>query len=151
MAKQNRTQVMMENVRPQIVTAVNDLLEQHGEEASQFIQSSESKKLTVTFSALIDFSESVGTVDTHIGFGQRVTDKRHADIDPPEQGQLIGREESPQPEGTGAKFVRNSTKAQTEEGELIEQEYQDENGKVIQLPKAAKKKKARGKMPPAID
>ena len=92
MPKKNRTEIMVDATSTQIVKAVADLLMEHEARIAEAIEESEGRKLNVSFSAKIDFSESVGTVDTHIGYSQVTKDKRHADIDPPDQLQIPGTE-----------------------------------------------------------
>lgn len=124
----NKTEVMMEKVTEQVTVAVESLLQEHQARISEAIEESEGRKLNVSFSCRIDFSESVGTVDTHIGYSQVTKDKRHADIDPPDQLQIPG------------------TERDTDDGE-IKEEYVDENGKGVDLPNvvALKPKRARKK------
>lgn len=106
MPKKNRTEIMVDAASTQIVKAVADLLIEHESRIAEAIEDSEGRKLNVSFSAKIDFSESVGTVDTHIGYSQVTKDKRHADIDPPDQLQIPGTEREPNPEDDeGAKEV----------------------------------------------
>lgn len=92
MPKKNRTEIMVDAASTQIVKAVADLLIEHEASIAEAIEESEGRKLNISFSAKIDFSESVGTVDTHIGYSQVTKDKRHADIDPPDQMQIPGTE-----------------------------------------------------------
>lgn len=92
MPKKNRTEIMVDAASTQIAKAVADLLIKHEARIAEAIEDSEGRKLNVSFSAKIDFSESVGTVDTHIGYSQVTKDKRHADIDPPDQLQIPGTE-----------------------------------------------------------
>lgn len=96
MPKKNRTEIMVDAASTQIAKAVADLLVEHEARIAEAIEDSEGRKLNVSFSAKIDFSESVGTVDTHIGYSQVTKDKRHADIDPPDQMQIPGTEREPQ-------------------------------------------------------
>lgn len=96
MPKKNRTEIMVDAASTQIVKAVADLLIEHEARIAEAIEDSEGRKLNVSFSAKIDFSESVGTVDTYIGYSQVTKDKRHADIDPPDQMQIPGTEREPQ-------------------------------------------------------
>mgnify|MGYP006338389249 FL=1 len=83
---------MVDAASTQIAKAVADLLIEHEARIAEAIEESEGRKLNISFSAKIDFSESVGTVDTHIGYSQVTKDKRHADIDPPDQMQIPGTE-----------------------------------------------------------
>ena len=92
MPKKNRTEIMVDAASTQIAKAVADLLIEHEARIAEAIEESEGRKLNISFSAKIDFSESVGTVDTHIGYSQVTKDKRHADIDPPDQMQIPGTE-----------------------------------------------------------
>ena len=92
MPKKNRTEIMVDAASTQIAKAVADLLIEQEARIAEAIEESEGRKLNISFSAKIDFSESVGTVDTHIGYSQVTKDKRHADIDPPDQMQIPGTE-----------------------------------------------------------
>lgn len=125
----NKTEVMVDKVHEQVVAAVDGLFQEHKARVSEAIEESEGRKLNVSFSCRIDFSESVGTVDTHIGYSQVTKDKRHADIDPPEQMQIPG------------------TERDADDGD-IKEEYVDGNGRPVDMsivvpmkPKRARKKK----------
>lgn len=56
----------------------------------QVLEDAESRKVNLTFTATLDFSESTAKLETQIRFSQVVKDKKQDDFDDPNQAKLPG-------------------------------------------------------------
>lgn len=113
-----------------------DLWDKNQERFMALLNSSDAKAVKLTFSTLIDFSESEANMETEIGYGQRFKDKRKRQFGDPNQAELpeIGRRPGTGlPDGvTGNGHEERNGAVGTEAGEATPAAYKErqpeENG-----------------------
>lgn len=101
------------NVKANILTAIEELIDLHESEILEYMEEAETKKINVTFPVALDFSESKASGEVKMRFSQSVTDKRTFEIDPPEQVQMFGRDLEPATNGTPNENGHELTTEQT--------------------------------------
>lgn len=93
MPKKHTPDARMTEMRDAFLQHAKDLWDQHESEFSTVLQEAEAKKLRLTFSATLDFTESKALMETNMSFSQVVKDKRTAEFDDPNALRLDGIEE----------------------------------------------------------
>lgn len=72
---------------------IDELWIGHEHEFMQILEDAESKKVNITFKAVLDFSETAAKIQTHISFSQVVKDAREDSLEDPDQPMLpVGHE-----------------------------------------------------------
>lgn len=79
----------MEDVKTKFLTQAEELWEKHGSKIHEIIESSEDRSENVTFTAIIDLSESVGLLKIRIGYSEVFKDERSAELETPDQPGLF--------------------------------------------------------------
>lgn len=72
-------------LKAQFIKRTSELWDKHEEEVLQILEESEEKKMTLSFAAQLDLSESSAQVKTVIKFSQNVTDSTEDTLDDPNQ------------------------------------------------------------------
>jgi hypothetical protein len=91
-----------------ICAKVRELYEKHAEEIAQVREDSEDRKVTVTFPAMIDCSESAPKVKISMRFSTSVTDSREVQLEDPNQGEFTDIIEQVEPDlPTGGKAAKS--------------------------------------------
>ena len=105
--KDGKIELMHNKVNVGIQKAISEMYQHHSGEVQENLDESESKKITITFKADIDCSESEPLVSVGIRFSASITDKRvfrvDDSIDVADPNQIVmfasAKEAKPQAEG----------------------------------------------------
>ena len=96
-AHKNKPDHRLGEMREKFLERAGELWEKHEDEFREILEESEGHKMNVSFSAGLDFSESVATLETRLSFSQVMKDGTADTFDDPNQPHLPGTD-SPEPE-----------------------------------------------------
>lgn len=91
MPKAKTTAILLDEAKQKFVKRVEELWDEHKKGIEKIIADSEGKKINVSFTAKLDFSEAVATVQSVVGYSEHHSDIRSDDIENG-QGVLEGME-----------------------------------------------------------
>lgn len=90
MPKKQRADARLNDIQERFLERAQELWDLHEGEFMQVLEDAESRKVNLTFTATLDFSESTAKLETQIRFSQVVKDKKQDDFDDPNQTKLPG-------------------------------------------------------------
>lgn len=110
MPKKQRADARLAEIQETFIERVSELWDLHESEFMQVLEDAESRKMALTFTATLDFSESTAKLETQIRFSQVVKDKKQDDFDDPNQPKLPGISDDGKPKrGKGGRKKRETT------------------------------------------
>lgn len=90
MPKKQRADARLNDIQERFLERAQELWDLHENEFMQVLEDSETRKVNLTFTGTLDFSESTAKLETQIRFSQVVKDKKQDDFDDPNQAKLPG-------------------------------------------------------------
>jgi hypothetical protein len=108
MPRKQKADARMKDIKEAFLEHAADLWDKHETEFTVVLDESELRKMNLTFSAELDFSESTAKLNTTMRFSQVMKDKRTADFDDPNQPHLPAMEDAgKKKKGRGKKEAAN--------------------------------------------
>lgn len=105
MPKKQKADARISDIKEKFLERCSELWDTHEGEFMAVLEDSETKKLNLSYTAELDFSESTAKLNTTMRFSQVVKDKKTDDFDDPNQPRLPGvdgpAEEEPTPKKRG--------------------------------------------------
>lgn len=90
MPKKQRADARLNEIQERFLERAQELWDLHENEFMAVLEDSESRKVNLSFTGTLDFSESTAKLETTIRFSQVVKDKKQDDFDDPNQAKLPG-------------------------------------------------------------
>lgn len=96
MPKKQKADARVGDIREKFMERCDELWGLHEAEFMAVLDDAESKRLNLSFTAELDFSESTAKLNTTMRFSQVVKDKKTDDFDDPNQPRLPGVDNAPE-------------------------------------------------------